>query len=108
MHHITTHLCEIDGDVAHCESYVLGLFLSPDCKSTRLISGRYADRLERREGQWKIAVRRSTVDVLMTGDSSILMLPAFTQLGYLKGMRDQRDVYYQRPVALDETLADRW
>src|SRR4051794_12410063 len=23
LHHVTTHTCEIDGDVAHCESYVM-------------------------------------------------------------------------------------
>jgi hypothetical protein len=108
MHNITTHSCEIDGDVAHCESYVIGLFLNPDRKTSRLIAGRYADRLERRDGVWKIALRRTTVDVLMTGDASILTLPAFTELGYVKGMRDARDVSYQRPLTLEETQADRW
>src|SRR5258708_22647222 len=54
MHHITTHTCEIDGDVAHCESYVIGLFLNTDGKTGRLIAGRYVDRLECRKGEWKI------------------------------------------------------
>jgi SnoaL-like domain len=107
MHNITTHSCEIDGDVAHCDSYVIGLFLNPDGKTARLIAGRYVDRLERRQGEWKIALRRSTVEVLMTADASILSMPAFTKLGYLKGMRDQRDVSYQRPLTLDETQS-RW
>src|SRR3954447_23808573 len=108
MHNITTHSCDIDGDVAHAESYVIGLFLNPDGKTARLIAGRYADRLERGNGEWKIALRRSTVDVLMTGDASILTSPAFHELGYVKGMRDPRDVSYQRPLTLDETPADRW
>ncbi|HTV96202.1 MAG TPA: nuclear transport factor 2 family protein [Steroidobacteraceae bacterium] len=107
MHNITTHTCEIDGDTAHCESYVIGLFLNTDGKSARLIAGRYVDRLERREGEWKIALRRSTVEVLMTGDASILSLPLFTKLGYLRGTRDERDVSYQRPLTLEET-PDRW
>src|SRR4051794_17266761 len=64
-HNITTHLCEIDGDVAHCESYVIVALLNNDEKSARFISGRYIDRLERRNGEWKIALRRSTVDVLI-------------------------------------------
>ncbi|MBK8991519.1 MAG: nuclear transport factor 2 family protein, partial [Gammaproteobacteria bacterium] len=64
--------CEIDGDVAHCESYVLVILLNNDGESARLISGRYIDRLERRE-EWKIALRRtSAVDVLLSGDASIL------------------------------------
>lgn len=108
MHNITTHICEIDGDVAHCESYVIGLFLDNGGKSARLISGRYIDRLERRGGEWKITLRRSTVDALMTGDASMINAPVFKQLGYLKGMRDKHDTSYQRPLTLEETLADRW
>lgn len=106
-HNITTHVCEIDGDVAHCESYVLVLLLNNDEKSARLISGRYIDRLERREGVWKIALRRTTVDVLMSGDASILKAPMFIEQGYGKGVRDESDVSYQRPLSLDEAVA-RW
>jgi hypothetical protein len=107
MHNITTHTCEIEGDVAHCESYVIGLFLNTDGKSSRLIAGRYIDRLERRDGQWKIALRRSTVEVLMTGDASILGSPLFTKLGYVRGTRDEHDVSYQRALNLDDKV-DRW
>ncbi len=108
MHNITTHSCEIEGDTAHAESYVIGLFLNTDGKTARLLAGRYADRLERRHGEWRIALRRSTVDVAMTGDASFLSLPYFVDMGFVKGMRDNRDVSYQRPLNLDETLADRW
>src|ERR1700722_7404403 len=97
MHNITTHTCEIDGDVAHAESYVIGLFLNADGKTTRLLAGRYADRLERRNGQWRIALRRSTVDVALAGDAAFLSLPYFLEMGFVKGMRDKRDVSYQRP-----------
>lgn len=106
-HNITTHLCEIDGDVAHCESYVLVGLLNRDEKSARLISGRYIDRLEKRQGNWKIALRRSTVDLLLSGDASILKAPLFIQQGYTKGLRDPRDVSYQRPLNLDVT-PERW
>ena len=54
-HNITTHLCEIDGDVANCESYVLVALLAPDTSVATVMSGRYIDRLERRDGEWKIA-----------------------------------------------------
>jgi hypothetical protein len=106
-HNITTHTCEIDGDVAHCESYVMVGLLNNDEKSARLISGRYIDRLERRDGQWKIVLRRTTVDVVLAGDASILKAPAFTAQGYTKGIRDKRDVSYQRPLNLDDT-PERW
>jgi hypothetical protein len=106
-HNITTHLCEIDGDVAHCESYVIVGLLNKDGKSSRLISGRYIDRIERRNGQWRIALRRSTVDMLIAGDASILQAPVFKQQGYTKGLADKRDVSYQRPLSLDQT-PERW
>lgn len=108
LHNITTHLCEIDGDTAHAESYVIVALLNPDGKSARLINGRYIDRLERRDGAWKIALRRSTVDVLIAGDASILQSPLFAKQGYIKGMRDKSDLCYQRPLSLDDTPADRW
>lgn len=107
LHNITTHSCRIEGDEAYAESYVIGLFLNPDGKTTRLIAGRYCDRLERRDGEWKIALRRTTVDVLMTGDASILGSDAFRRLGYVKGTRDARDVSYHRPLNLEQA-AERW
>src|SRR3546814_20093868 len=81
--------------------------LNRDGKSARLISGRYIDRLERRDGVWKIALRRSTVDVLLSGDASILQAPIFIEQGYAKGTWDRSDVSYQRPLSLD-VAAGRW
>lgn len=107
LHNITTHLCEIDGDVAHCESYVLVSLLDRGGKTARLINGRYVDRIERRDGQWKIALRRSTLDVLIAGDASILSHPMFTQQGYTKGARDETDVSYARPLSLEAPI-ERW
>lgn len=107
LHNITTHNCEIDGDTAHAESYVLVGLLNPDGKAARLINGRYVDRLEKRDGQWKIVLRRCTVDLLIAADASILTLPQFKAGGYIRGQRDKSDVSYQRPLALTKQ-ADRW
>lgn len=79
-----------------------------DGKTARVLAGRYADRLERRGGAWKIALRRTTVDILLVGDAAFLTSGDFGEFGYLKGMRDRRDVSYQRPLTLDETTSDRW
>jgi hypothetical protein len=108
LHNVTTHLCEIDGDVAHCESYVMVVLLSPDEKTTSVMNGRYLDRLERRDGTWRIAVRRATVDAVVTGDASMLAHPYFRQQGYVRGARDETDVSYQRPTALDGPEPARW
>lgn len=104
LHNITTHNCEIDGDTAHSESYVLVGLLNPDGKSVRFINGRYVDRLEKRDGSWKIALRRCTVDLLIAGDASILEMPQFKAGGYIKGDRDARDVSYQRPLSLEKQV----
>jgi hypothetical protein len=108
MHNITTHTCEIDGDVAHAESYVVGAILNPDGATARLLCGRYIDRLERRDGVWRIAVRHSTVEVAMTGDASLLETPYFREFHFAKGTRDERDLSYQRPLQLDATGAAAW
>lgn len=108
LHNVTTHLCEIDGDVAHCESYVMVVLLSPDEESTTILNGRYVDRLERRDGTWRIAVRRSTVEAVVSGSASMLSHPFFREQGYLRGARDRTDVSYQRPTTLEGPDCARW
>ena len=105
LHHITTHTCEIDGDVAHCESYVIGALVSRHGASTTLAGGRYLDRLERRDGDWKIALRRCTIEWAMPG-ASILESGAFA--GFLKGSWDMSDPSYARPLELHREPDDRW
>src|ERR1700748_3253450 len=55
MHNITTHSADIQGDVAHPESYVIFVLRSQDDKTVNVGGGRYIDRLEKRNGEWKIA-----------------------------------------------------
>ena len=108
LHHITHQCVEIDGNEAHAESYVIGLMMNPDGKTARLLSGRYIDRLERRDGKWGIVIRRSTVEVIMKADASIITSPEFAQFGYLKGMRDKRDLSYRRPLTMKDEGHERW
>ncbi|RBM21876.1 hypothetical protein DI005_08840 [Prauserella sp. PE36] len=97
LHNITTHTCEIDGDVAHCESYSLVAMLGRDGATAQLIAGRYLDRLEKRDGVWRIALRRSTVELMFTADASVLRTEFFQRQGYPSGTRDRKDLSYQRP-----------
>lgn len=106
-HNITCHSCEIEGDVAHCESYVIVALLNRDEMSSRFISGRYIDRLERRDGEWKIALRRSIVDTVIAGDASMLKNPLFKEMGYTRGTWDRTDISYDRPLSL-KTPATKW
>jgi hypothetical protein len=107
-HNVFQQVCEIEGDVAHCETYVIGMFRDNDGGTSRFLYGRYLDRLERRNGVWAIMVRRSPVDGMLVGHSAMLTAPAFIRQGYIKGMKDKRDLSYQRPLTLDHTPADRW
>ncbi|MFD0685985.1 nuclear transport factor 2 family protein [Actinomadura fibrosa] len=106
-HNVTTHSCDIDGDTAHCDSYVIVVLLGKDGRTAQFISGRYLDRLERRDGRWRIALRRSTVEVMFTADASVMTSSFFTKQGYLKGTRDTGDLTYQRPLGLEQT-GSRW
>jgi hypothetical protein len=106
LHNITTHTCEIDGDVAHSESYVIGAMRVRDNKTVVLMGGRYLDRLERRDGVWKIALRRCTVEWTMNGDTSSINSGAFA--GFIKGTWDREDLSYARPLQLDTEPVERW
>jgi len=104
-HNLINHSCEIDGDVAYCETYVLGGLLSLDQKTCKIVPGRYIDQLERRDGEWRIKVRRSVIDMVSEGDASWLRSRALS--GFLKGLRSKQDPSYQRPVRLDPDN-ERW
>jgi SnoaL-like domain len=107
-HNITTHNCEIDGDTAHAESYSIVILLSLDGRTAQVISARYVDRLERRDGQWAIAVRRSTVEAMFVADASVLQSSFFKDAGYPVGTRDRDDLSYQRPLSIDTPAPQRW
>ncbi|MGO8861425.1 MAG: nuclear transport factor 2 family protein [Acidimicrobiales bacterium] len=108
LHNITTHSVEIDGDNAHAESYVLVALLNHDGATARFINGRYIDRLEKRDGVWRIAVRRSTVEVMVQADASGLNSALFKEQGYSKGTRDRRDLSYVRPLRIDTSAPEQW
>jgi len=98
LHNVTMQSCEIDGDVAHAESYVIGLFADKGAENSRMLAGRYLDRLERRDGTWRIALRRATVEVVMEGKAILPNGKIPPGTGYLKGNRDKSDPSYQRPL----------
>ena len=105
IHNPTLQTCEIDGDVAHAESYVIGVLLDNGGETSRVIAGRYIDRLERRGGRWGIMVRRVTVEVVVEGSAAAMATEGFKQQHYLKGNRDKGDLSYLRPLEWQE--ADR-
>lgn len=106
LHNVTMHACEIDGDVAHTESYVIGLFADKGGETSRMLAGRYIDRLEKRDGEWRIMLRRATVEVAMEGKAILPNGKTPPGSGYLKGNRDRNDPSYVRPLTTES--GDRW
>ncbi|MCX7285009.1 MAG: nuclear transport factor 2 family protein [Novosphingobium sp.] len=110
MHHITTHTCEIEGDTAHCETYVVGTMLSPDRQSMKIAPGRYLDRLERRteaqgKPQWRLLFRRCTVEMSLDGSAEWVNGPMCQ--GFLRSVWSKDDVSYQRPIEVGSD-GERW
>ena len=101
LHNVCMQFCEIDGNVAHAESYSLGLFLDQGGDTGRLMAGRYIDRLEKRDGEWRIALRRATVEVALEGKARLPLGKSLDGSNYLKGDRDRSDLSYHRPLTLD-------
>jgi SnoaL-like domain len=92
MHFTGNVLIELDGDTAFVESYFISF--SPHDEdgvtSTRTRAGRYLDRFERRDGEWKIAYRRvvdewARLDVLMDIPEGV---------GVHAGVRGPEDLVY--------------
>ncbi len=96
QHCLTNVRIEVDGEVAHCESYVVARHWREREDSTRLetAGGRYIDRLDRRSGEWKIAHR---VVVLEWGTVEEVVRP-FPMEGYERGRRSRDDLSYRRPL----------
>jgi ketosteroid isomerase-like protein len=99
-HHrqILNHTCEIDGDVAHAETYYQYVSTNDD-GTNAVMGGRFIDRFERRGGEWKIAVRQNLIE--WAGILPALALP-FQDVAdlHLNGApsRSKADPSYQRPL----------
>jgi hypothetical protein len=98
LHNVTMHSCEIQGDVAHAESYSVGIFLDKGCETGRILAGRYIDRLEKRNGEWRIVLRRATVEIALEGRARLPNGNALPGSNYLRGSRDRTDPSYERPL----------
>lgn len=92
-HGITSHGCELDGDVAHADSYCLYGLHHKDGKSVSIGCARYIDRFEKRDGQWRIADRKTLIEWRA-------LAPANLPAGYERGTWDRTDPSYQRTYGI--------
>ena len=86
------------GDTAHSETYYLFAARNRD-ESNWIAGGRYFDRLERRDGQWRIALRTNVIE--WSGMVPTMPIP-FADVADIdvNGVpaRDRTDPSYQRPL----------
>jgi hypothetical protein len=98
QHNLLNNTCEIDGDTAHSETYYLFAARNRD-ETNWITGGRYIDRLQRREGQWRIAVRINVIE--WSGIVPTMALP-FADVPDIDGngaaARSKADPSYQRPL----------
>ena len=97
FHSLSNILVDVDGDVAHSESYVTACHTATSEQKGKYVwifAGRYIDRFERRGGVWKIANRRTVMDweyITPPVEESL-----FEDGPFLRGLRSQKDLAYER------------
>ncbi len=96
QHFAMNQTIDLDGDVAHSEAYFLCLIKMNGSDRATLSGGRYADRFERREGQWKIALRVVLSEWKLECDAASREELAIRAIDI--GARDRTDPTYQRPL----------
>ncbi len=103
-HALLNNTVEIDGDIAHSETYYMFVarnhpYGGGTDESLMMAGGRYIDRLEKRDGQWKIALRTNIIEY--SGLPTALPLP-FGDVPDIAvngiSARDKSDPSYTRPL----------
>lgn len=99
-HMICNHVCELEGDVAHTETYFAVANNNATGNPFSLAGGRYIDRFERRGGRWAIATRVCVGEWDATPGNELAetLLAKFREIVSIG--RDRSDVSYQRPLVI--------
>jgi hypothetical protein len=99
QHLVTNNVVNIDGNEAHSETYYLFIGQLRREATIQLCAGRYIDRFERRDGQWKIAARRVVMECLtQLKDPVDLSVEPYSR--FTRGAWDRSDVSWERPLTV--------
>lgn len=104
QHYISNHCIEIDGDVAHVESYFIFVATEKDpAEPLKSFGGRYVDRFERRDDRWAIAARACLPE--WRTESVSIPSAAGGDRTHPTGViaRDHSDTSYVRPLVVGGT-----
>jgi hypothetical protein len=96
-HHLTTQTIEIDGEVAHAETYCIGAFRRRAEDVVDVAGRRYIDRLERRDGEWRIVAREALIEWACAADAAA---SRFSFGLSDAGRWDRGDPSYARPLTV--------
>jgi SnoaL-like domain len=103
-HSLLNNMTEIEGDTAHSETYYQFVarnhpFEEGSDETVMLAGGRYIDRLERRGGAWKIALRTNMIEWSCLQPALPLPFGDVPDIG-ANGVsaRDLSDPSYRRPL----------
>lgn len=107
-HLLTNQSIDLNGDVAHVETYLTVMFIPKEtggrADRQSIWAGRYIDKLERRHGEWRIAVREYMPHFAMKADTSAYDM--WQDKDYFAGATSncaqqaagRHDVAYARPL----------
>lgn len=114
QHCILNYTVDLDGDVAHTETYYMFVGMNRAGAPLAMSGGRYVDRFEKRDRRWAIAVRVcvrdwAPLDEIPTSlDASAMTVVKGLDERTVELMRsgaqpsrDRSDVSYQRPLTVD-------
>ncbi len=94
LHTLGQSIIDIDKDTAYCETHVLAHHRTDRDGKTILdtFGGRYVDRMEKRDGEWKIADRV----VVRDWDKREQVEPMFPGGIFEQGKRSREDLAFER------------
>jgi hypothetical protein len=95
-HHITNTLFRVDGDYAEGESYLIASHITKeDPPRNLMVSARYLDKFERRDGVWRFSLRSSVADwANVSAEEFAKILPPTLDRPALIPTHDRRDPSY--------------
>jgi hypothetical protein len=115
QHCLFNHTCDLEGQVAHTETYFMFVGINREGEILMTAGGRYLDRFEKRNGRWAIAQRVCVRDWAPFQErpdfedpatliaTSARLPPAMVEFIRTspRVARDPRDVSYDRPLTVD-------
>lgn len=99
QHIVANHVCELAGNVAHCETYYIFAGMTAEGNQLAMSGGRYVDRMEKRDGEWRIAARKCVVEWGSENMQVEGMAQVYAAVGNVA--RDRSDCSYDRPLHID-------